>query len=329
MDQPKVSLVVVQKERFSYTQKALESIYDNTQFPFELIYVDGNSPAHVHNYLECASEQYGFKLIRKEQFLFPNQARNIGLQEAKTDFVVFIDNDVLVSSGWLTKLMDCEARTQAAIIVPLCMEGEAFDPIHQAGGKMHIKEIKDGRRWLIEKRPYMRLPLTKLSQPLVGEPTEIGEFHCVFAQRKLFEKIGLLDEQFMGMAEDTDFFLSATQANQLIYFEPTCVVSYVLPNKLNFSDLPFFFTRWNDNWCLKSVNRLQQKYNLSSDAPILRRYENFVAYHRHRAYFGMSHQLSEVFFSKKNSFIQKIKYCYMRLIQHRIERKIDALPSES
>ena len=42
--QPRVTVVVSPRERFNYTEQSLNSIYKNTEIPFELIYIDGNSP---------------------------------------------------------------------------------------------------------------------------------------------------------------------------------------------------------------------------------------------------------------------------------------------
>jgi hypothetical protein len=73
MTEPIVTLVVVPRERFSCTQESLESIYANTDIPFKLIYVDGNSPAYVRRYLEAKSQEKNFKLIRTNYYLSPNQ----------------------------------------------------------------------------------------------------------------------------------------------------------------------------------------------------------------------------------------------------------------
>jgi hypothetical protein len=51
MNQPEVTLVVVPRERYSYTRESLESIYRHTSYPFDLVYVDGNSPEHIQDYL--------------------------------------------------------------------------------------------------------------------------------------------------------------------------------------------------------------------------------------------------------------------------------------
>lgn len=89
-----VTIVVVPRERFSYTQQSLSSIYQNTQLSFELVYVDGNSPALVKEYLTTQAQQRGFELIRTDYYLYPNQARNMGLSKVKTKYVVFADNDI-------------------------------------------------------------------------------------------------------------------------------------------------------------------------------------------------------------------------------------------
>jgi GT2 family glycosyltransferase len=56
MSPNKVTLIVVPRERFSYTQKSLESIYANTPYPFDLVYVDGGSPKKTRDHLQAASQ---------------------------------------------------------------------------------------------------------------------------------------------------------------------------------------------------------------------------------------------------------------------------------
>ena len=57
MTEPLVTLVVVPRERFSYAPASLESLYEHTQLPFKLVYVDGNSPPKLKRYLEEQSRQ--------------------------------------------------------------------------------------------------------------------------------------------------------------------------------------------------------------------------------------------------------------------------------
>ena len=90
---PEVTIIVAPRERFSYTRESLESIYEHTQVPFKLIYVDGGSPSHIKKYLENQAQEKQFQIIRTEHYLSPNHARNLGLRQVDTKYVVFIDND--------------------------------------------------------------------------------------------------------------------------------------------------------------------------------------------------------------------------------------------
>lgn len=323
---PKVTLVVVPRERFSYTQKSLESIYENTSYPFDLIYVDGGSPRKTAEYLKAASQKYGFKLIRTNHYLSPNQARNIGIRQVETDYIVFLDNDVLVfQPEWLETLVSCGDRTGASIIVPMTLEGEACDTIHQVGGEIILKELEDGRRWLVERRPYMHRPLKQFQQSLLPGPTELGEFHCIFARCDLFQEIGLLDEKLLSMAEETDFCLSAIQAGRQVYLEPNSIVSYVPPYHMAWSDLPFFFMRWSDAWCQTSVDHMREKYHLSPDSPVLKHYQVFVYDHRLLAFGGPDFKIKSLIFDDSLSITTKTKHFLKKLLRRHMNERAIAL----
>ncbi|HEY9300605.1 MAG TPA: glycosyltransferase family A protein, partial [Phormidium sp.] len=96
MAEPQVTIVVSPRERFSCARESLESIYQFTDTPFKLVYVDGNSPAKEQRYLQEQAQAKGFELIRTDYYLSPNHARNIGLTHVNTKYLVFIDNDVIV-----------------------------------------------------------------------------------------------------------------------------------------------------------------------------------------------------------------------------------------
>ena len=105
MSEPQVTIIVVPRERFSHTERTLNNIYEHTTIPFNLVYVSGKSPARIQQYLELESQRRGFRLIPAAGYLAPNQARNLGIREAHTKYTVFLDNDALVSPGWLEALV--------------------------------------------------------------------------------------------------------------------------------------------------------------------------------------------------------------------------------
>lgn len=276
-----VTIVVVPRERFSYTQKSLDSIYENTRIPFELIYVDGNSPDHVKEYLETQSTQKGFRLIRTEHYLAPNQARNLALPHVKTKYVALIDNDVLVTPGWLDTLVNSAEETGAWLVGPLILFGSEFNIVHMAGGTIDIQE-KQGKNWMTQKRPYMHHPLDAVRDKIKPGYTDILELHCLLARTDVFTETGPFDEQFMSMCEEDDLSMTVANAGHKLYLEPDSVVSYVAPSPtdVNWSDLPYFFVRWSNAWCQTSVERAQSKWNLTEDSPFLGNTRYFVKIHR-------------------------------------------------
>ena len=79
-DHPKVTLIVNPRERFSYAKQSLESIYADTEYPFDLVYVDVCSPKLVRRYIEQKAQEKSFPLLRTDYYISPNQARNVGLR---------------------------------------------------------------------------------------------------------------------------------------------------------------------------------------------------------------------------------------------------------
>ncbi|MCA1993394.1 MAG: glycosyltransferase [Coleofasciculus sp. S288] len=266
MIDPQVTIVVSPRERFSYTRESLESIYEYTQMPFKLVYVDGNSPAKVRRYLDEQAQARGFQLVRTDYYLSPNHARNLGLAHVKTKYVVFIDNDVIVSPGWLNALVQCAEETEATVVGPLmCQDAPVHEIVHFAGGESHVVVDAKGRRRLREKMYKQGQRVADVRKQLQRTQTELAEFHCVLVRTEIFERIGLLDEGIPNTKEHLDFCMSVIQAGGTVYFEPECIVTYVPGPPLEWSDLPYYMLRWSDAWTLMSLKRLQEKWDLAED----------------------------------------------------------------
>ena len=274
MMEPIVTIVVVPRERFSCTQESLESIYEYTDFPFKLIYVDGNSPAKVRRYLEAKSQERNFEIIRTNYYLSPNHARNIGLSRVNTKYLVFVDNDVIVSPGWLKALVNCAEETGATVVGPLMCEKQPIHRrVHFAGGESHIVTDVKGRRHLREKMYKQGQNAVELRTQLQRTQTELAEFHCTLVRREIFDRIGYLDEAMLNTKEHLDFCMDVAQAGGTVYFEPDSLVTYVPGPPLEWTDLHFYMLRWSDAWTLASLQRIREKWNLSEDGYFQTKYK--------------------------------------------------------
>lgn len=274
MTVPNVTLVVSPRERFSYAQTSLESIYEHTQMPFKLIYVDGNSPKLVADYLAAQAVERGFELVRVDHFLTPNQARNIGLARVDTPHLVFIDNDVVVSPGWLEALVQCADETGADIVGPLtCQDEPVHETIHFANGEARIIVDVKGRRRLREKMCRQGQRVAQVAHKLERTPAELVEFHCMLVRRDVFERLGPLDEGFLNTKEHVDLCMAVTQTDGSIYFEPTSMITYVPGISWHWTDLNLYMLRWSDAWEKASLVHLKDKWNLSNDIYFSHKYK--------------------------------------------------------
>jgi GT2 family glycosyltransferase len=272
--EPLVTIVVVPRERFSCTRESLESIYANTETPFKLIYVDGNSPAKVRQYLEEQSQERGFQLIRTDYYLSPNEARNIGWRAVDTKYLVFADNDVVVAPGWLKKLVECAEETNATVVGPLmCQEKPVHEIVHVAGGDARIWVDKTGKRRLREKIYFQGKRVEEIRSKLSRSLTEMVEFHCMLVRRSIFDQLGSLDEALLNTREHLDFCMLVREAGGTVYLEPDSLVTYVPGPPLEWTDLHFYMLRWSDEWELLSLKRLQEKWNVVEDGNFKTRYK--------------------------------------------------------
>jgi len=301
---PQVTIVVSPRERFSYAIKSLESIYEYTEIPFKLVYVDGNSPKNVKEYLESKAKEKQFKLIRTDHYLFPSWARNIGLSYVDTKYVVFLDNDVVVSPGWLTALVRCAEETNATVVGPLmCQEEPLHETVHFAGGEAHIFTDATGRKRMREKM-YKQGHKTAILRPkLKRTVTELAEFHCVLVRSQIFEQLGFFDEKMLNTKYHIDFCMSVRNLGGTVYFEPESIVTYVPAVPLEWTDLHYYMLRWSDAWELQTLAHFKDKWDLGEDMYFKQKYKA-LGWRRRKTI--LEPLVKKITFGNQNKFLNKL-----------------------
>lgn len=264
----RATVVVVPRDRFSAARASLESILEHTDGPFELVYVDGGAPRSLRNWLSAKADEHGFELIRSDSYLSPNEARNLGFEAVRTEFTVFVDNDVVVQPGWLSKLIECADESGASVVGPLTCEYD-FETVHFAGGEVEILEESDGDGGILRRvREKMYLPQRKVrnvQDELVRKKVELCEFHTVMVRTDDMREIGGLDEGMLNTREHLDFSLSVARNGGEVWFEPESVVLYLPPPSLKLSDLHFYMLRWSNAWERESLAHFREKWDLTED----------------------------------------------------------------
>ncbi len=287
MQKPLVTIVVVPRERFSYSRESLESIYSETDdYPFELVYVDGGSSPALKRYLQEQAKQKNFKLIRTEHYISPNKARNLGLKEVKTKYLVFIDNDVLVKRGWLKSLVETAEETNATVVGTLtCIDEPVHEVVHNGGGETYFEtRVENGKagRFAVQNSYLEGRRVSKIASELKRVKCDFVELHCALVRTEFLEKHGGMDEGLLSTREHIDLCLMATHNGGTVYCDRKSIVTYMTGAKLDWWDVTYFMLRWSDAWDLASFNHFRQKWGLEEDWYFEKRY-NRLGRRRYRA----------------------------------------------
>ena len=192
---PKISIVVVTFNNRELNRACLESVFARTEWPrYEVIAVDNGSTDGTPALLEeLARAHPNLRVIAlPENRGFPG-ACNAGLAEASGDPLVLLNNDTVVTRGWLTALHRHLATSPRLGLVGPVTNAIANEARIDAG----YSDLAGLPRWAAD---WVRRH--------DGETFEIPmlAFFCVATRREVFEAAGLLDERFgLGLFEDGDY----------------------------------------------------------------------------------------------------------------------------
>jgi len=264
-DRPVATVVIVPWQHFWLTRACLESVYAFTPQPFELIYVDGNSPRRVRSYLEREARRRNFTLLRSNRYLTSSEAHNLALPYVSGDYVAFIDNGTLVSPGWLESLLDCARETGAWAVGPLYCNGDLRNMrVYSAAPDLRIVE-DNGKRRLHETAPGAGKLAADVRGSLQRSPCGYVKSHCLLTTKAVLDRYGPFDEAYTNYQDSRDFCLWIQENGGSIYFEPRAIAVIVTPPPFAWGDLPMYLLRWSDAWLQPSIRHFARRWRIDAD----------------------------------------------------------------
>ncbi len=130
----RVSIVILTFNQLKYTQKCIESILGCTPEAHEIIFVDNASTDGTVKWLrEMVKNHANCKLIRNDENRGFAAGNNQGMAEAKGDYIVLMNNDVVVTAKWLERLIACaEKKPEIGMVGPMS---------NHVSGPQWVKEV--------------------------------------------------------------------------------------------------------------------------------------------------------------------------------------------
>ena len=196
------SIVMLTFNELDCTRECLESIERNTPEPHEVILVDNGSSDGTLPYLrELCAGKSGYRLIENGENLGFAAGCNIGMRQAKGGRILLLNNDVVVTRGWLAGMIDSlEREPGAGIAGPMTNEIAGPQRVPEAGYRS-MAELEDFAGSFRGSNFGRRIP----AERVVG--------FCMLFGRQVLEAVGELDTRFgSGNFEDDDFCLRAALA---------------------------------------------------------------------------------------------------------------------
>ena len=277
---PRATIVMTARERHSLAETAIESVVADTVPPYRFMYLDVESPGWLRATLAQRADEWGLEVVRFDEPLWPQEARQRVAGAIDTDYVVFIDNDVQVEPGWLEALIACADETGAGIVGPLYLwgGGVASPKIHMAGGKL-FESPAAGGRVLDEQHQLINTDPRLVAGQLFRRPCDFVEFHCMLIRTSLLRDPAFLDPEIRCVHEHIDVALAAEQRGFAVYLEPASRVHYMAFSDYMLDDLDFFRDRWSAAEGEASIAAFSRKWNVFDDERSFGGVRNFLRKH--------------------------------------------------
>ncbi len=230
------------REKFSTTSQSIQSLRDNTPDElYDFILVDCGLPEEITGN------------ILKSDTTVPQLNRIQAIKLVKTQYTIFVDNDIIFEKEWLPNLLKCAEETDAGIVAPVYLW--KTDKIHMFGGTIKIKN-----KCFYEKHELVNVHKNIL-KTLKRKKCDYIEYHCLLMKTELHS---LLDPNYTCVHEHIDLCLKASELGHEIYTEPTSIVTYLNDAKLKEYDVPFFKSRWDSTKCERDIEYFCKKWDFSN-----------------------------------------------------------------
>ena len=259
------SIIILSYNQVHYTKLCLESIRRYTDCPYEIIVVDNASDEETVTYLE---EQKDIRLIKNKSNMGFAGGCNQGMKAASGNYFMLLNNDTIVTRGWLTNMVKLLVSDESiGMVGPLTNSTVGKQMISVPYGEdmeaMHCfaEEIATAA----DSIPWRTLRLVAF---------------CVLIRRSLVEEIGFLDEAFqIGNYEDDDFNIRALLTGKKLYICRNSFIHHFMNISFKKNNLPreqimhrnklilekkWDYMDWNhhavfNNWMLQRIREHQGK----------------------------------------------------------------------
>ncbi len=237
-ENPVVSVIVPNWNGINFVGMCLDSLAQLHFKNFEVILVDNGSTDGSRELIE---EKYPWvRLLKLPHNMGFAIACNEGIKTSNAKYVALLNNDIEVTPDWLTQLYEgMERHPECGMGTTKMMFLDNRDVFYNTGDLFHSWSAGGGRG-----QGEKDIGQYDLENYIFGACAGAGIY-----RKKLFDQIGLFDEDFFIFAEDVDLNMrSQLQGFQAVYLPKSKVYHIGTATVGLYSDRYVYLCKRNDIW---------------------------------------------------------------------------------
>lgn len=194
---PQIDIIILTYNNLKLNRLCIDSILKKTAYPnYKIIIVDNLSTDGTREYLKQLADKKikNVDIILNQTNLGFAGGNNVGIKASTGDYVVLLNNDTIVTRGWLTAMSKhLENNPRLGMCGPVT---------NSIGNEAKIKVEYNTQK---ELELFAYSYTTEHLQEEYPSPAVLALF-CTMIKREIIQKCGLLDESYgIGMFEDDDY----------------------------------------------------------------------------------------------------------------------------
>ena len=233
-----VSVIVLNYNAGELLLNCIESIKKSAYKNLEIIVVDNISTDKSQK--ACKEKYPDIKLIQNDENFGYCEGNNIGIREAKGDYIVILNPDTIVESNWIEELISAYNKFGEGLYQPKHLSLSEKTVLMSAGNMLNIFGFGYAR----EKGKKDNNQFNEIEEINYAAGT------CLFTSSSILKKIGLFDPFIFLYHDDLDLGWRASQLGIKSYYVPTSIIYHAESYALKWNAEKFYWLERNRKYCL-------------------------------------------------------------------------------